>query len=64
MINSVISDGTTGARFMTADIKDYFLATPMQQAKYMKVQYKHTPIDIRLKYNLQSKVTEKRYAYI
>ena len=29
MINSVISDAKAGARFMTADIKDYFLATPM-----------------------------------
>ena len=38
LINSVISDAKKGARFMTADIKDYFLATPMARADYMKVQ--------------------------
>ena len=29
IINSVISDAKKGARFMSADIKDHFLATPM-----------------------------------
>ena len=37
LINSIISDARRGARFMTADIKDYFLATPMEQAEYMKI---------------------------
>ena len=29
LINSAISDAKSSAQFMTADIKDYFLATPM-----------------------------------
>ena len=37
LLNSTISDATKGARFMTANIKDYFLATPMDKAEYMKV---------------------------
>ena len=29
LLNSIISDATKGARFMSADMKDHFLATPM-----------------------------------
>ena len=32
---------------MTADIKDYFLATPMVKVEYIKAQYKHIPEDIK-----------------
>ena len=37
LVNSTISDAKHGARFMSADIKDYFLATPMKECEYMKV---------------------------
>ena len=30
LLNSVMSDASKGARFMSADIKDHFLATPMR----------------------------------
>ena len=36
----------------------------MDKAKYMKVQYKHIPEDIRVKYNLQEKVTSSNYIHI
>ena len=49
---------------MTADIKDYFLATPMAQAEYTKVKYKHIPNDIKERYNLHEKVTSNDYVYI
>ena len=49
---------------MTAGIKDYFLAMPMVKAKYMKVQYKHIPEDIKKKYDLKEKVTPNQYIYI
>ena len=55
LLNSTISDTIKGARFMTDDIKDYFLATPMAKAEYMKVQYKHLPEDIHKLYNLDEK---------
>ena len=64
IINSTISDASKGARFMTADIKDHFLATPMKKAEYMKVQYKYFPEDIRQRYNLDSKVTPSGHIYI
>ena len=46
LINSIISHAKDRSRFMSADIKNYFLATPMAQSEYMKVQYKYVPEDI------------------
>ena len=46
LINSVISNAKSGAQFMTSDIKDYFLATPMDRPEYINVPYKHLPEDI------------------
>ena len=63
LVNSTISDAKHGARFMSADIKDYFLATPMKECEYMKVQYKHIPQDIRDHYNLDEKVTSDNCIY-
>ena len=41
LINSVISDAKRGARFMSADLKDFFLATPMLHPEYMKIHIKN-----------------------
>ena len=49
---------------MSADIKDYFLATPMEQPEFMKVQFRHIPEDIREQYNLKDKVTKDNCIYI
>ena len=37
LINSTISDSKHGARFMSADIKDYFFTTPMGKVEFVKV---------------------------
>ena len=39
ILNSTISSAHKGARFMCADLKDYFLATFMLEPEYMKIQY-------------------------
>ena len=52
LVNSVLSDAKHGAKFMTTDIRDYFLATPMVRADYIEVQYKLLHKDMKLKYNL------------
>ena len=57
MINSVLSDAHKGARFMSCDLKDFFLATPMKNPEYMRINYKHFPQDIIDKYNLSSLVS-------
>ena len=64
LINSTISDAQKGARFMSANLKDFFLATPMNGEEYMKVQSQPFPDDIRKKYNLDQKVTNNDYIYI
>ena len=47
LLNSTISNAAKGARFMTLDIKNHFLATPMENPEYMRVQLKYVPEDIR-----------------
>ena len=47
LFNSVISDASKGARFMTCDLKDHFLASPMEKPHYMKIKWEHIPEDIR-----------------
>ena len=64
LINSTISDIDKGARFMSTDINNYFLITPMRDLEYMRVQYKHILEDIRKYYNLDLKVTPSGYIYI
>ena len=57
LLNSVILDADKGTRFMCADIKDHFLAIPIDKPEYMRVQYKYIPDNIRSKYHLDLKVT-------
>ena len=64
LINSTISDASRGARFMSADLKDFFLATPMEGDEYMKVHIKYFPEDIRKRYKLHEKVTASGHIYI
>ncbi len=51
LLNAVVSEG---ASFLTADIKDFYLGTPLERFEYMRISLKHIPIDIQIKYNLQS----------
>ena len=41
LLNSVISGAHKGARFMTIDIKDFFLQTFMKDAEYMRIHSKY-----------------------
>jgi hypothetical protein len=49
-LNSVVS--TPGARYMTIDIKDFYLGTPMEQYEYMWIPVKHIPANIMEQYKL------------
>ena len=53
MINSTISDAKFGARFLSADLKDHFLAS-MKGPKYMKIPLSFFPSNIVAKYNLRA----------
>jgi len=64
ILNSTISDSDIGPKFAYADLKDHFLATPMQDPEYMRLKYKYIPDDIKQKYKLADKVTSDGYVYI
>jgi hypothetical protein len=49
MLNSVVSED---ALFMTADIKDFYLGTPLDRLEYMRIHIKHIPKDVQLRYNI------------
>ena len=51
-LNSVIS--TPNARFMTMDIKDFYLGTPLNRYKYIRMQYNIIPDKIKEQYHLQA----------
>ncbi len=50
LINSIIS--TEGAKFMTMDIKDFYLNTPMAHFEYMRLRIADMPDDVIVQYNL------------
>ena len=64
LINSTILDAPKGARFLTADVKDFFLASPMLHPEYMKVHIRHIPLDIQQRYNIQAKATDNGFVYV
>ena len=58
------SDAHRGARFMSADLKDFFLATTMAEPEYMRIHYRYFPQEIREQCNLESKVAADGYIYV
>ena len=63
LINSVISGAKQGARFLSMDLKDFFLASPMPEPEFMKIHRRYIPEDIIIKYNLEQKF-DNNYIYV
>ena len=61
--NSVISDAAKGAQFLTCDLKDFFLATPMAKPEFMKIPLRVIPSDIQQQYHL-SELQHNNYVFI
>jgi hypothetical protein len=59
LINSIIA----GAKFMTMDIKDFYLNTPMARYEYMRLRIADMPDDVIEHYNLCDKATPDGYVY-
>jgi hypothetical protein len=53
LLNAVVSED---AFFMTADIKDFYLGTPLPNVEYMRISLKHIPLDVQERYNIASMV--------
>ena len=64
LLNSTISDAKRGARFMSCDIVNYFLASPMKRKEYMRVSIRHISQDIIERYNINKIVTPQGFVYI
>ena len=64
LVNFTISDAKHGARFLSVDIVNYFLASPMERKEYAKVRLKYFPNDIQIQYNLREIAIEDGYVYI
>ena len=64
LLNSTISNARKGARFMSLDIKDHFLATPMADPEYMRVRIKYIPPDIQDQYSIDKLVSNDGWVYI
>ena len=62
LLNSVIS--TPGEKFMTIDIKDFYLNTLMMRYKYMRLKLEDLPEDVIKEYKLRDKVTKDGYVYL
>ena len=51
LCNTIVSE--EGAKFMTADIKDFYLGTPLPTPEYMRINLDHIPENIIDKYNMR-----------
>jgi len=50
LVNSVIS--TPGAKFMTMDISNFYLMTPLKRKEYLRMKLSDIPEDVIKQYNL------------
>ncbi len=62
LVNSVIS--TKGARFMTIDISDFSLMTPLKRPKFIRISINDIPEEIIIKYKLREIADSKGMKYI
>ena len=62
LFNSVVS--TKNAKFMTIDIKNFYLNTPMERPEYMKLKIADMPENIIQHYNLRNIETKDGYVYV
>ncbi len=64
LINSTISDAHRGAKFLSCDLKDFFLATPMDRPEYMRIPISNFPQDIITKYKLLELLSDDGHIYV
>jgi hypothetical protein len=62
LFNSVIS--TQGARFMTIDIMNFYLMTPLKHPKYFEIKLRDIPEEIIVEHKLRDLATADGNVYI
>ena len=63
LLNSTISQSAQGCRFMTLDIKDFFLKTLMTDHEYMRIHNKYFIGKIREQYDIDNIVAKDGFVY-
>jgi hypothetical protein len=64
LFNSVISTPGGRARFMTMDISNFYLMTPLLRPEYIRIRLTDLPDKIINEYKLKEKTTAKRFIYL
>ena len=62
IFNSVVS--TKGAKFMTMDISNFYLMTPLNRPEYIIISIRDAPDEIVREYNLKEKIAADGSVYI
>ena len=62
LLNSIIS--SPGAKFLTIDIKNFYINTPMKRFEYMRLKLSDLPEDFVEQYNLKPKADKNGQVYI
>ena len=63
LLDSVISDANRGARFLTLDIKDFFLQSYLKDPEYMRIHSRYFTQEFRDVYKLHNKINTDGYVY-
>ena len=63
LLNSTIFDESKGARFMTLDIKVFFVQIIMEHPEYMRIRSKYFSQSMKNKYSISSLVAEDGFVY-
>ena len=63
LVNSVISDTESGARFMSLDIKDFFLQSTLPEKEYLRIHKKYFTEYFLELYDLKDKINADGYVY-
>ena len=64
LLNITISDARRGARFMSCDLKYFFLDAPMSRSEYIRINSKYFTPDIRDCYQIEGLIAADGYVYI
>eukprot|EP00804_Cyclotella_cryptica_P026100 CCRYP_013955-RI/>CCRYP_013955-RI protein AED:0.47 eAED:0.47 QI:0/-1/0/1/-1/1/1/0/200 len=62
LFNSIIS--TPNAKFMTIDISNFYLMTPLMRPEYLRVKLTDIPAEIITEYKLRNKVNKNGFVFI
>ena len=61
LVNSVVS--TPNAKYLTLDLKDFYLNTPMERPEYIRIKLSDIPDDVIDRYKLREIVDADGYVY-